>query len=162
RAVRFAAVVGSRFGIEHDHSKHRAAGRANHQHRFQKRDGAPESFQQHRSVAAAGSADPLSRALDDFEKTKRNLLFQVGQAYFDYRKTVEGVANAAEKQKLEEKEAELAEIQVGLNEATLPDLMSALGRKAAAKVEFHNVQAAYFNSLSELNRAVGGVGIFPA
>lgn len=101
------------------------------------------------------------RALDDLEKTKRNLLFQVGQAYFDYRKTLEGIASAAEKQKLEEKEAELAEIQVGLNEATLSDLMSALGKKTAAKIELNNVQAAYFNSLSELNRAVGGIGVFP-
>jgi hypothetical protein len=50
---------------------------------------------------------------------------------------------------------------VGLNEATLPDLMSALSKKAAAKIELSNVQAGYFTALSELNRAVGGIGVFP-
>ena len=95
------------------------------------------------------------QAVEEFHKTKRGILFEVGSAYFDYQKSIEGIEKAKETANLEAKRAELTHIKVGLLEANLSQLLEALSRESSAKIDTWNSWSASYLAGQKLSQAVG-------
>ncbi len=97
----------------------------------------------------------LRGKIEDLEKIKRTVFFEVTESFFNYEKAHEQFLGTAENKKLQSKEAEFMKIQVGLDEANLSTLLESLIRKTQADVDHYNSLNSYLNSIVDLYRTIG-------
>lgn len=97
----------------------------------------------------------LKKAKEDFNKAKRNTLFDLKEAYYQCQSAINQVKATQANKKLRIKESELMKIQVGLNEANLSQLLESYIKQTDALIEANVALQTYFTSISQFNHLMG-------
>ena len=97
----------------------------------------------------------LDEAIEELEKTKRTVTFEVQQAYYDYKRAVHQMDQTGLELSLDEDTIRVVQAQTKLDEARPQDLLDAYGRLLQGKQGYLEALATYHISIASLNRAVG-------
>ena len=97
----------------------------------------------------------LDEAIEELEKTKRTIVFEVQQAYYDYTRARHQMDQAGLELALGEDAIRVVQAQTKLDEARPQDLFDAYARLLQGKQGYLEALSTYHISVASLNRAVG-------
>jgi len=97
----------------------------------------------------------FKQAIEGLRKIKRTTLFEIGEAHFGYQKSIKQIEVSKMTKRLRQKEVDFMSIQVGLNEAPLPQLLESFSRRTDAGIEHNNAQLNYATALGQLDNVIG-------
>jgi len=102
----------------------------------------------------------LDEAIEELERTKRIVSFEIQQAFYDYQRSVDQIRGTGLEVALAEESAKVVRAQVALDEARVQDLFDTASRLLQVKITYLEALANYHIAVASLNRAVGVEGYF--
>ncbi|MBI4435801.1 MAG: TolC family protein [Candidatus Omnitrophica bacterium] len=102
----------------------------------------------------------LDEAMEELERTKRIVTFEIQQAFYDYRRAVDQIRGTGLEVAFAEESAKVVRAQAGLDEARVQDLFDTAARLLQVKTTYLEALANYHIAVAALNRAVGVEGYF--
>lgn len=95
------------------------------------------------------------KAENDLMETRRQMVLEVKEAYYNYQESVLQVKNSLEKVRFQEEAIKVARAQAGLNEALQSQLLEVLTKLADEKALYVKALSDYNQALAKLNKAIG-------
>ena len=102
----------------------------------------------------------LDEAIEELEKTKRTIVYEVRQAAYDYERAKHQMDHAGLELAMDEDAIRVIQAQTRLDEARAQDLFDAYAKLFQGKQGYLEALGTYHISLAALNRAIGIEGYF--
>ncbi|NQT46832.1 MAG: TolC family protein [Candidatus Omnitrophica bacterium] len=96
-----------------------------------------------------------SKSLNELNKTKNQVVMDVRESYFNYKKALVQMDTAISKLRFQEMEVAVLEAKKGMDEATYSELISSYIKMAQEKYSQIQSLTGYYTAIASLNKAIG-------